>query len=98
MFPTRASSRLARGIQILPNLGRSYATTSYSTPAPNPSRITDQDVHAARGYCSGLLQYVNLPIGPGFGSHNVENSILLHILSKPSYHLQLEMHTSPSEL
>ncbi|CZT01056.1 probable ribosomal protein MRP17, mitochondrial [Rhynchosporium agropyri] len=40
---------------------RAYATTPYSAPAPNPSRITDADVHAARSYCANLLQKFDSP-------------------------------------
>ena len=56
MYHGRASIRLGRLTGIRLGAKRTYATTSYSTPAPHPSRITDADVHAARTYCATLLQ------------------------------------------
>merc|ERR1712093_386057 len=61
MYHGRASIRLGRLTGIRLGAKRTYATTSYSTPAPHPSRITDADVHAARTYCATLLQKFDSP-------------------------------------
>merc|ERR1711977_286294 len=61
MYHGRASIRLGSLTGIRLGAKRTYATTSYSTPAPHPSRITDADVHAARTYCATLLQKFDSP-------------------------------------
>ncbi|TGO43432.1 hypothetical protein BHYA_0001g00620 [Botrytis hyacinthi] len=38
-----------------------YATTSYSTPAPFASRLTEEDINQARTYCSNLIQKFDSP-------------------------------------
>ncbi|PQE33492.1 squalene phytoene synthase protein [Rutstroemia sp. NJR-2017a WRK4] len=38
-----------------------YSTTSYSTPAPHGSRLTDEDINGARAYCSSLVQKFDSP-------------------------------------
>ncbi|PQE15597.1 squalene phytoene synthase protein [Rutstroemia sp. NJR-2017a BBW] len=38
-----------------------YSTTSYSTPAPHSSRLTDEDINGARAYCSSLVQKFDSP-------------------------------------
>ncbi|PBP18552.1 hypothetical protein BUE80_DR010687 [Diplocarpon rosae] len=61
MFSTRSSVRLRLNCELPIVTKRTYATTPYSTPARHPSRITEADVHAARSYCSNLLQKFDSP-------------------------------------
>ncbi|KFY38750.1 hypothetical protein V495_06397 [Pseudogymnoascus sp. VKM F-4514 (FW-929)] len=61
MYSTRASIRLKCTARRVSTAKCAYATTSYSTPAPNASRLTDQDISAARSYCSTLVQKFDSP-------------------------------------
>ncbi|KAH7419333.1 Squalene/phytoene synthase [Cadophora sp. MPI-SDFR-AT-0126] len=61
MYYGRASIRLGSRTGLPLVVKRTLATTSYSTPAPHPSRITDADVLAARTYCANLLQKFDSP-------------------------------------
>lgn len=61
MFSSRASIKVRAAIRQ-PQVKRcGYATTSYSTPAPNASRLTDEDINAARAYCTNLVQKFDSP-------------------------------------
>ncbi|KAG9233776.1 Squalene/phytoene synthase [Amylocarpus encephaloides] len=61
MYSTRASIRLQSQLKLKSLQKCAYATTSYSTPAPHPSRITAADVNGARAYCSNLVRKFDSP-------------------------------------
>ncbi|KAF7899781.1 hypothetical protein EAF00_004117 [Botryotinia globosa] len=58
-------SQILRRLQSCPKTYISsrcaYATTSYSTPAPFASRLTEEDINQARTYCSNLIQKFDSP-------------------------------------
>ncbi|EPE26056.1 Terpenoid synthase [Glarea lozoyensis ATCC 20868] len=61
MYSARASVRFPLQLKRSLQSRCAFATTSYSTPAPHPSRITDADVQGARLYCSNLVQNFDSP-------------------------------------